>query len=240
MSPSLQPAAAANAHDLGLHQSLLPLLSTIECLRVVNPGAHLVYLSSGGAIYGNSDYLPIDEKALPTPVSAYGVLKLTGEQFIASYVQTYGLRASVLRIANAYGPDQPVRGQGAVAAFLVAAREEQPATVYGDGSSIRDYIHVVDVANVITEVVASSGPVGTMNVGTGQGTSLIDLAEAVRAVSGAELDLEFCPARTVDVRANVLDVSAMRGAIPSVTPRPLAEGLGQTWQALSTCPRKGC
>ncbi len=227
------PAAAASAHDLGLHQSLLPLLSTIECLRVVNPDAHLVYLSSGGAIYGNVDRLPIDEKTLPTPVSAYGVLKLTGEQFIASYVQTHGLRASILRIANAYGPGQPVKGQGAVAAFMFAAREGHRATLYGDGSSVRDYIHVGDVADIIAQVACSATPVGTANVGTGVGTSLVELAETIRMVTGTPLDLEFRPARSVDVHANVLDISAMRRAVPSVTPRCLTEGLKHTWWSLS-------
>jgi UDP-glucose 4-epimerase len=226
------PAVAASADDLGLHQSLLPLLSTIECLRVVNRDAHLVYLSSGGAVYGNIDGRPIREQSLPRPVSAYGVLKLTGEQFIDSYVQTHGLRASMLRVSNAYGPGQPVKGQGAVAAFMFAARLGQPATVYGDGSSVRDYIHVADVADVVAEVASGDGSVGTVNVGTGVGTSLIELAEAIRRVSGVPLDLRFVPARSVDVRANVLDVAAMRRAVPAVTPRDLHAGLEQTWRSL--------
>lgn len=227
------PAAAASAHDLGLHQSLLPLLSTIECLRVSGRDTHLVYLSSGGAVYGNTDRLPISEDALPRPVSAYGVLKLTGEQFIASYVQTHGLRASMLRIANAYGPGQPVKGQGAVAAFMFAAREGQPATLYGDGSSVRDYVHVGDVADIVADVAVRDESVGTVNVGTGVGTSLTELADAIRAVSGVPLDLEFVPARSVDVRANVLDITSLRRTVPTVTPRELHTGIEQTWRSLN-------
>ena len=227
------PAAAASAHDLGLHQSLLPLLSTIECLRVAGRDTHLVYLSSGGAVYGNTERLPIGEDALPRPVSAYGVLKLTGEQFIASYVQTHGLRASLLRIANAYGPGQPVKGQGAVAAFMFAAREGQPATLYGDGSSVRDYVHVADVADIIADVATRDVPVGTVNVGTGVGTSLAELAAAIGKVSGVPLDLEFVAARSVDVRANVLDVTTLRRTVPRVQPRDLYTGLEQTWCALT-------
>jgi UDP-glucose 4-epimerase len=210
----------------------MPLLSTIECLRVTNRQAHLVYLSSGGAVYGNVERLPIPESTLPLPVSAYGVLKLTGEKFIDAYSQTHGLRASTLRISNAYGPGQPVKGQGAVAAFMFAAREGIPATVYGNGSAVRDYIHVDDVADVVAEVAMQDNPIGTVNVGTGVGTSLIALAAAIEAASGRALQLSFAEARSVDVKANVLDVSALRQVLNDLTPRDLAVGLEQTWESV--------
>ncbi len=224
------PAAAASAHDLGMHESLLPLISTIEVLRVTNAGAHMIYLSSGGTVYGEGHGIPSSESRLPNPVSAYGVLKLTGERFIEAYRQLYGLRPSILRIGNAYGPGQPTRGQGAVAAFMSAARTHREPIVFGDGSAIRDYIHVADVAQIVARVAVLGSPVDVLNVGTGIGTSVKALLGIVERVSGRELRPQYLPARGVDVQHNVLDITRMTTLL-DVRPRPLLEGAAETWES---------
>jgi UDP-glucose 4-epimerase len=149
------------------------------------------------------------------------------------YKEVHGIDARILRVANAYGPDQPVRAsQGAVAAFLSAARDGREIVLYGDGHQLRDFVLSDDVADAVVELVCRPTPL-LLNVGTGVGVSIAQLVELVESVTGRSLAVDRRPPRGFDVEGVVLDLSALR-AIIDWRPALIEEGLERCWRAISS------
>ena len=155
--------------------ALPPVLNTLEELRD-RPGVGLTYLSSGGTVYGPPAENPVREDHPTQPITSYGVMKLACEKYTAMYARLYGLRASVLRCSNVYGPHQPAgRGQGFIAAGLRALLDGERITLFGDGLNVRDYVFAPDVARVMLDLARHPAPPLVANVGSGSGTSLQEL-----------------------------------------------------------------
>jgi UDP-glucose 4-epimerase len=195
------------------------------------PGVGFTYLSSGGAVYGELDGRRADEASPCRPLSAYGISKLAAENYVAMYAHRYDMPARIVRVANAYGPGQRVgRGQGLIATLVDAAATGRPAQVYGDGTHVRDYVHVDDVADAVVALTRTDlGPL-VVNVGTGVGHSIRDVVRVVEQTSGRAIPLRYLPGRGFDVSHNVLDVSTLRNLI-DWTPTPLPAGIGATYAA---------
>jgi UDP-glucose 4-epimerase len=215
--------------------TLPPILSLLDLLRSrIDTG--LTYLSSGGTVYGNPQQIPVSESAPCEPITSYGITKLTAEKYIGMYAELFGLPARILRVGNAYGPLQPVgRSQGLIGALLAAARNGMPARVFGDGTMVRDYVHVEDVARATVGLAARSGGPRVVNVGSGIGHSVLDAIEVLDRVAGVELPVEHFPGRGFDVRTIVLDVSLLADLMPW-EPVPLEEGIERTWRDLAQGP----
>jgi UDP-glucose 4-epimerase len=193
----------------------------------------LLFLSSGGTVYGNTLRVPIPEDHVLRPLSSYGIVKVAIEHYIAMHVELYGLRALVLRVSNPYGPQQGHLGvQGAVATFFKRILEGDAIKVWGDGSAVRDYLYIDDlIAFMVTAI--GRGLDGVFNVGSGQGTSVRELLTVIATVSGREPEVTFLPARGFDVRTVVLDTSKARRATGWVPAVPLREGCARYWAWLS-------
>lgn len=229
---SVYPAESALDPMGELTTTLKPLLGTLEAMRQ-RKGTSLMFISSGGTVYGNVETMPIPEDARTHPDSGYGVLKLAAEKYIQMYTHRYGLAATIARVANPYGPGQQVgRGQGVVAAFLEMAMESHSATVFGDGGNVRDYIHVQDVAAALLSLSACCDVPQVVNVGSGVGHSITEVLELVEATSGRHLSADYLPDRGFDVRSNVLDTALLR-RLTGLRPRSLEVGLSQTWAHLN-------
>jgi len=227
----LLPAESNAAPVRDAVQSLEPLVAVLEALRT-RPEIGLTYLSSGGTVYGDPRRLPVREDDPTEPVSSYGIVKLACENFITLYVTLHGLRARILRCSNVYGGGQPVdRLQGAVGVFLDRMERGLPLPIWGDGLQVRDYVHVDDVADAVIELAALPGGPGVVNVGSGQGHTLLELIKILEAVTGIEPLLEFSATRGFDVRSNVLDVGLLRSLI-DVAPIRLEDGVARTWRAM--------
>lgn len=162
----------------------------------------VIFASSGGVVYGESDELPYSEDASKLPVSPYGVSKLAAEYYLCAYAQLHGLEPVSLRYANVYGPRQSPHGEaGVVAIFGNRIRSGKSLTVYGDGTQTRDYVYVSDVARV--NLAATNWPVPKVqsvdsvafNVGTGVETSVNKLVEKMIEVTGANVPVEYAPPR---------------------------------------------
>jgi UDP-glucose 4-epimerase len=192
-----------------------------------------VFLSSGGTVYGRPHRLPIDEAHPLAPIVPYGRSRKMAEHMVAKAAAADGLRATVLRLGNVYGDGQPSdRGQGVVAAFLTAVHNRAPAILYGDGSVARDYVHVHDVAGVVHGMLRLPQTPSVVNVASGSATTVLEVADVVRAVTGCPLILEHRPARSFDVERIQLDITRLSGLL-DFAPLSLEQGVARTWNALS-------
>jgi UDP-glucose 4-epimerase len=210
---------------------LSPLLSLLDSLRH-NSRPTLTFISSGGAVYGMPERLPVDEAHPTNPISSYGIIKLAGERHALAYSRHYGFGVRVLRVSNVYGPGQrPDRGQGVVASFLNGVLTGVDCPLYGDGSVVRDFIHIDDLMAAIVDLLRTPQVPLLLNIGSGVGVSLQSLAAVVEEVTGSRLNLSPRPARPVDVPRIVLDVTLLRRTIDHDVV-DLATGIGLTWRAM--------
>jgi UDP-glucose 4-epimerase len=176
----------------------------------------------------------VSESSLCHPITSYGVVKLAAEKYIGMYATLYGVPARIVRVSNAYGPLQPSgRSQGIIGAFLAAARDGSSVKVFGDGTIVRDYIHVDDVARAMVELAQRSDGPSVVNVGSGVGHSILEVLAIVGQVTGIRMTVDHLPDRGFDVRQIVLDTSVLSNLI-SWAPVRLPEGIQQTWQNLLT------
>jgi UDP-glucose 4-epimerase len=218
----LEPAA-----DIAL--VVPPLIRLLELLRL-RPAVRLLYFSSGGAVYGNHTLMPVNEEAPTRPISSYGIIKLTCENYIRMYAGSFGIRSVILRVGNAYGPGQTVsRGQGVIATLLRSALTDEPVPVYGMTSGVRDYVFIEDVAHAAAQLILQPDVPPVMNVGTGRGHALGEVLELARSVSGAAIPVLELGSRSFDVEANVLDTSRLRSTI-EFDPVQLEVGIERAWQ----------
>ena len=204
------------------------LVATLQLLNaMVSKGVRkIVFISSGGTVYGNPTYLPMDENHPTEPRVSYGVTKLAIEKYLLLHQYLHGVKATILRVANPFGQRQRVEtAQGAVAAFLSKAMNGEPVEIWGDGTVVRDYIYVSDVAEAFARAVEYDGEESVFNISTGVGTSLNELIDLIERVIGREVIRHHRPSRRFDVPVNILDNSLARrelGWEPRVT---LNEGL---------------
>lgn len=209
------------------------LPSTVQLFaEVVAKGRRLVLVSSGGTVYGEGRSLPIGEDHPTLPISPYGVTKLTLEKYAYLYSVTHGLNVVCVRPSNAFGEGQsPFSGQGFVATAMASAMRGQSVRIFGPQGSVRDYIHVADLAEGIVCALERGTSGETYNLGSGVGRSNLDVVESITPLMkeiGCAVHTVHEPSRVFDVHANVLDSTKLRirtGWKPSVS---FEEGLLRT------------
>lgn len=165
----------------------------------------IIFISSGGTVYGTPKYLPLDEKHPCEPEVSYGITKLTIENYLLLYKKIYGIKPVILRVANPFGKRQRVEtAQGAVSVFLNRAINHQPIEIWGDGMVTRDYIYIDDVAEAFSSAVNYNGPSVIFNVSQGLGTNLNELILLIEEVLGYPIERRYLEARNCDVPISVL------------------------------------
>lgn len=204
------PATAAAAPIQDLTVNVGGVIGLLEAARS-HPGIRIVFPSSGGAVYGRSERLPLCETDATRPLNAYGLAKLTAEAYLDLYRASSGVNSIALRIANPFGSGQdPAKGLGAVTHFARAAFAGEPLVLFGDGSTVRDFVEIDDVVEAMILAGERREVVGPLNIGTGSGRSLRDVIGLLERHFGRPLLVSVRPARPFDVQACVLDVSAAR------------------------------
>jgi UDP-glucose 4-epimerase len=165
----------------------------------------IIFASSGGTVYGTPREIPIPETHPTDPTCSYGITKLTIEKYLELFHQLHGLEYAVLRLANPYGERQRTAGtQGAIAVFLRRALLNEPIDIWGDGSIVRDYIHVDDVVCAFLRVMGDTANERIFNIGSGKGVALLEVLEIIEATLGYKTVRLHRAARTFDVPVNVL------------------------------------
>ena len=210
------------------------VVGTINVLEVAR--AHgvrrLVNSSTGGAIYGDAETIPSDERTEPLPEAAYGQSKLAAEGYLGLYERLHDLDSVTLRYGNVYGPRQDPLGEaGVIAIFCGLLEHGEPPTVVGDGRQTRDYVYVADVVAANLAAVAASAR-GPINIGTGVETSVLDLVEILREASGAEgFEPVFIPPRLGELARSCLDVTRAHAALGWSPTVAIRDGLRLTLEA---------
>jgi len=170
----------------------------------------IIYVSSGGTIYGIPKKNPIAENHPTEPISSYGITKLAIEKYVAMYADMHGIDYRICRPANAYGEGQHLHtGQGAVGVFLAKCVEKQQIEIWGDGTIRRDYIHVADLAQAILKLIPYGGNYRIFNASSGKGYSLKDIIAIIRDDLRIPVKANYVKARTFDVPVNILDNSLL-------------------------------
>src|SRR5205807_7104798 len=171
----------------------------------------IVFISSGGTVYGIPRQMPIPETHPTDPISSYGISKLAIEKYLALFHSEHGSDYVILRVANPYGPHQrPERAQGAIAVFAWKALNRQLIEIWGDGTTVRDYVYVSDVVEAMMRGMAYAGEERLFNIGSGVGRTLNEIVQGIERVLGRSVEVNYASGRSVDVPANVLDISRAR------------------------------
>jgi UDP-glucose 4-epimerase len=195
-------------HDLPLLKNLLEAIAALP--KAKRP--HLVFFSSGGAVYGNAPGRANVEADTCRPIGNYGRGKRAAEELIAAYVGYHGLPCTVLRISNPYGYPVPKnRAQGLIPHALRCAVEQQPLTLWGDGSARKDFLHYTDFLGAL-ELILARRPTGIFNLSAGESHSVKEVISLVEKHTGRRVPLQSQPAVTWDVHDSLLDNSRLIAA----------------------------
>ena len=211
---------------LAYEVNILGTLNVLEACRKCDVNT-LIY-SSSCAVYGEAVRLPIDEEHPLRPKNVYGVTKLASEALINSYVESYGLKAYVLRFFNVYGPR--MKGgpyAGVVHCFISRALSKQSFTIYGDGEQTRDFVYVADVAESCLMALKSGKP-GIYNIGTGKATSINYLATLIKELTSSNVSIIHEPPRLGDIKSSQADVEKARRLLGWKARYDLRQGLLET------------
>ncbi len=207
------------------------VLGTVRLLEscVAHGVGKVVFASTGGAVYGEQNEFPAPENHPQYPVSPYGVSKLAGERYLHYYRAQHGLPYAALRYANVYGPRQDPHGEaGVVAIFSGNLAEGQPSTIFGTGEQTRDYVYVGDVARANVLALEGDAPDGAYNIGTGIETSVTELYERMRRLSGRDVAAERGPAKPGEQSRSSVDPTKAARELGWKPETDLASGLERT------------
>jgi UDP-glucose 4-epimerase len=222
---------AANENPLAdLDDNLRGTVRLLEAMRL-HPGKPLLFSSSGGTVYGKLLGAAACENHPLNPVSAYGASKVAAEKYIGFYRAQHGVDGRVARIANPFGAASGKRNQGVVQVFLAQALAGEILTIWGDGSVVRDYLHISDVAEALVKMADAPAVAGTMpvfNIGSGEGRSQNQIVSAVTALLGAAPRVVYQSGRPFDVPVSILDISKARNELSWTPHLSFQDGLRRT------------
>ncbi len=204
------------------------LLNLLQAAVAAGSVEHVVFASSGGATYGDTDVVPTPESHPQRPVSCYGAAKAASEIYLGVYRANHGIKVTALRYANVYGPRQDPHGEaGVVAIFCGRLLDGKPCTIYGDGAQTRDYVFVGDVAraNVLAAEKRFDGP---LNVGTGVETDVNRIYAHLARAAGVSRPPEHAPGRMGEQKRSCVDPAAAAKAIGWKPEVAIEDGLART------------
>jgi UDP-glucose 4-epimerase len=222
-------------HDATIN--ILGTLNLMEALRKSDTNSRVVFSSTGGVLYGDFNTPPNVETFPKDPESPYAISKLSIEHYLAYYGKVHDKDAVAVRFGNVYGPRQDPHGEaGVVAIFCGRILNDRPLTIFGDGLQTRDYVYVGDVARSVwlaaTRPLPPRGRLDAraFNIGTGKGTSVLEIAKLLQQAAGSSVPVEFAPHRPGEQQESFVEVTKARELLGWTPEVSLLEGLAKTFQ----------
>ncbi|HEY3112894.1 MAG TPA: NAD-dependent epimerase/dehydratase family protein [Gemmatimonadaceae bacterium] len=216
--------------------NILGTLNLMEALKASDAQTRVIFTSTGGALYGDLSTPPNVETFPKDPESPYAIAKLSVEYYLAYYGRVHHKDAIALRFGNVYGPRQDPHGEaGVVAIFCGRILKDRPLTVFGDGLQTRDYVYVGDVARAVllaaTKPLPEKGRLDAraFNIGTGKGTTVLEIAKLLQQAARSNVPIEFAPKRPGEQQESFVEVSKARETLGWVPEVSLSEGLAKTY-----------
>lgn len=211
-----------------INKNLIPTLDLLDLM--IKLGIYrIVYFSSGGAIYGLPQTIPIVEEHPLHPISSYGILKATVEMYLFLYQRIHQLKPLIIRPSNPYGPRQGhYMAQGVISTFLRKVKLNESLIIFGDGNSRKDYIYIKDLIESCSKL-SFSEEIGTFNIGSGTGHSINEIITTIKEVTGKEIFTVNSEMQKYDVNHFELDISKLKNVIGDFDCIALNEGIKETW-----------
>lgn len=192
----------------------------------------VLFISSGGTVYGIPQSTPIKETHALNPINPYGLSKMAIEKYLGLYFYHYGLDYTVLRLSNPYGERQnPNTGQGVIASWMHRVRNGEPIEIWGDGTIVRDYVYIKDAVMALKLAALVNTEQKIFNVGSGIGHSLLQVHGILEKLLGKHVPVIFKDVRRVDVPINILDVSLLKTALGWEVGTGIEDGMGLMWRS---------
>lgn len=214
-----------------IQQNIIPTLRLLEAMRK-QKDIRLIFVSSGGTVYGESKGEAHQTSDKCTPICGYGMQKIIIEQYMEFYRRRYKLDCRIARLANPYGvPPQRPRGQGIVPIFLERLICGEPIALYGD--TFRDYIHIDDAVKALISMTEYEGDQYCFNIGTGVGIRLSDMVRKIEEITGKQFsEIRHFPIRQCDVMESILNIEETEKELlwhPGIS---LEDGIKRTWESI--------
>ncbi len=230
------PGTAELNPKTDVHDNLIGTINLLESMQGLGV-RRILFLSSGGTVYGIPETVPIPETHPLRPISSYGIVKASIEHYLEMYRRTRGFSPIIVRASNPFGPRQAHSGvQGVISTFLRRILAGEPIEIWGDGSVVRDYFEVGDLAELCVRAGTSHSE-GAYNAGSGYGLSVNEIIEAIRKVTGSDFEIVYKPGRPVDVPCSVLDCSRAKSDFGWECKTGFDAGLRNAWNWLKTQAR---
>lgn len=232
LASSTTPGSSSRQPALEADKNIAPTLRFIDILQSYKH-FHMIFVSSGGTLYGNPESSPVDETHPLNPLSFHGAGKVAIETFLRSFSTFPEKSTTIVRPSNVYGPGQPLRsGFGVIRTMLEHVRRGTVMEIWGDGTSIRDFLYIEDMLAALIRLIDFPHDNNTYNVGSGIGYSLKQLKEIIESVCGKKLHAIYRPGRKIDVKTIVLDSSRLIKNSKWHPTVSLEQGIEFTWKWL--------
>ncbi|MDX8403666.1 MAG: NAD-dependent epimerase/dehydratase family protein [Mariprofundaceae bacterium] len=230
---STNPASSNTNPQADVENNLIGMIQLLECMQQYNK-KRILFLSSGGTVYGIPETLPIPEDHPLRPQCSYAIVKLAMEHYLNLYTKLHGFQTTIIRPANPYGPRQGYSGtQGVIAKFTAEAIHNEPLTLWGTGKEVRDFFHVSDLAKLCVKAVESNHT-GLFNAGSGEGHSIREIANILESIHGSALQIDQIEGRNFDIPEVVLDIQKVKRDLDWSPMIPLREGMTDYYHWLTS------
>ena len=206
------PASSNDNIIYDIEANLVPTIRLLKLLALYKI-PEIIFFSSGGSVYGVTKDEKVDENHSVFPISSHGTIKLTIEKYIHLFQELYGVNYLILRVGNPYGPYQSSDNQGIINVFIRKMLRDEKLIVRGDGSAIRDYIYVKDLAKIVHLLISKGIRNEIINIGSGIGVSINQIIDTLKKIINYKNSIEYTEAPLSDVPKIILETKKLKGMI---------------------------
>jgi len=228
---STTPSISIENPIFDIETNLIPTINLLNESLKLHKLKKIIFLSSGGTVYGIPNIMPIPESHSTIPICPYGIIKNTIEHYLTLYERLFGIKCYIFRLSNPYGQRQnPYGNQGVISIFLNKVMSGQKLEIWGDGEVIRDYIYIKDVVELLVNSLEKETTNQIYNIGSGVGVSLNQVISTINRITLQNIYVEYQNNRSFDVPVNILDISLVKNDFNWAPITSLEDGINLLFQ----------